>query len=384
MKFQTGKDLIEKAMARIDTIVPARETTTLLSNVFITIEKDSVSITASDMESTVRIAVPAENTEQGEIIVRAKKFSEIARQLRSDQIVFKTVEPENAESVESDETLYDVLIEGSGKSSARYKMSGKDRSLFPAINQVSEDRLSNVPSAVLDEMVKKTIYSITQEDNRYIYNGLAFQADGNKLTIVGTDGRRLAAISRTLENPVTLSPDAAADTVVHSKAIRELQKLIDSAPVVKLGVEQRDIFFKIGDAELVSRLVEGKFPDYRRVIPESLSIEFTLNREDLLNALSQVKVMTEPPSFQVRLTLEGGELHLVANTPQVGTAEMTLPIGYTGEKLQIGFNATYMIDILRSLSCETVKLGFNDSARPIVVFDTDDADFLALVMPMKI
>lgn len=371
-------------MARIDTIVPARETTTLLSNVFITIEKDSVSITASDMESTVRIAVPAENTEQGEIIVRAKKFSEIARQLRSDQIVFKTVEPENAESVESDETLYDVLIEGSGKSSARYKMSGKDRSLFPAINQVSEDRLSNVPSAVLDEMVKKTIYSITQEDNRYIYNGLAFQADGNKLTIVGTDGRRLAAISRTLENPVTLSPDAAADTVVHSKAIRELQKLIDSAPVVKLGVEQRDIFFKIGDAELVSRLVEGKFPDYRRVIPESLSIEFTLNREDLLNALSQVKVMTEPPSFQVRLTLEGGELHLVANTPQVGTAEMTLPIGYTGEKLQIGFNATYMIDILRSLSCETVKLGFNDSARPIVVFDTDDADFLALVMPMKI
>lgn len=385
MKFQTGKELIEKAMTRIDTIVPARETMTLLSNVFLTIEKDKLSVTASDMESTVRISLPAQDTEPGEIIVRARKLSEIARQLRSDQIIF-SAEPvtEDESSSDAEEALYEVKVQGDGKNSARFKMTGRARSLFPVINQIPEERLSAVPSALLEEMIRKTVYSITQEDNRYIYNGLAFQADGNRLSVIGTDGRRLAAITRELEKPVDLASDQNGDVVVHSKAIRELMRLLDSGETVYMGVEQRDIFFKIGDAELSSRIVEGKFPDYKRVIPDSLSITFDLPRESLIDALQQVKVMTEQPSNQIRFILEGGHLHMQANTPQVGEAEIQLPISYSGDVLEIGFNATYLLDILRSLSCDTVTLGFNDSTKPIVVHDIEDPDFLALVMPMKI
>ena len=237
---------------------------------------------------------------------------------------------------------------------------------------------------MLAEMIRKTIYAISQEDNRYIYNGLCFLARENKLTLVGTDGRRLAAITRTLPGPLNFSNDESADVVVHAKAIRELQRIIDSSPDISLGTRQRDIFFEVGDATLSSRLLEGKFPDFNKVVPSETGLEFELDRSVLLDAISQVKVMTEQPSFQVKMSVEAGNLILEANTPAVGTADIQIPIGLQSDPLTIAFNANYLIEILRNLDCHTVKVGLNDANKPILIRDIDDPDFLALVMPMRL
>ncbi|MCB1146296.1 MAG: DNA polymerase III subunit beta [Leptospiraceae bacterium] len=380
MKFKARKDALEKALSRIEMIVPSKDMQALLSNILLTIEKEHVSVTASDMESTVRVQVPAEQTEPGELIMRARKVSEIARSIKSDEFIFSA---EKMESVEGGETHFEVKVEGSGRSAARFKMAASDRSSYPTLNLIPEDNLASLPTGILAEMLRKTIYAISQEDNRYIYNGICFQSNGNKIVLVGTDGRRLSAITRELPSPVSLNEEGH-DIVVHAKAIRELQKLLDFSEEAFVGVQQRDIFFRIGDAELSSRLLEGKFPDYKKVIPVSEPIRIAVGREVLLDSLNQVKVMSEPPSHQVRLRIHEGSMTLRAHTPELGEAESSFPIEYDGEELEIAFNALYMLDILRSLDSTTITLGLNDAQKPVVIRDNEDPDFIALVMPMKL
>ncbi|MDH5719270.1 MAG: DNA polymerase III subunit beta [Spirochaetia bacterium] len=386
MKFKVTKNLIEKAMTRIEAIVPARDMQTLLSNVLLTIEKDKVSITASDMESTVRVYIDAEGSDSGELIVRAKKLSEIAKQLSSDDFIFNAQKSEIEEPIEDEEEIaYQIQIEGSSQKAAKFRMTGSDRSHFPDINIIDEKKLSSVPTEVLSEMIEKTIYSISHEDNRYIYNGLFISSEGSKLTVVGTDGRRLAAVSRSIPNPVQLgSNEEEKDIVIHAKAIRELQRIIEGSSEIFLGVEKRDIFFRTPEAELSSRLLEGKFPDYRRVIPGEATITFSMEKNAFADALKQVMVMTEQPSHQIRLSVKKGSLDIMANTPDLGEAEIRLPIDYNGEDLDIGFNALYIVDIIKSLDCEKIQIELNDASKPIVIKDPDDPEFIALVMPMKI
>lgn len=374
-------------MMQLDAIVPGGSMQTILSNVLVTIVSGKVRLTASDMESTVRVSIPADDTSEGELIVKAKKLSEIARGLNSDEMIFEAQPAEESDSSsESGENLnqYTVRLEGSGGRAAKFRMTGSDRSHFPDLNEVPADGLSSLPSDILSEMISKTFYSISQEDNRYIYNGLSFQTEGNKLTIVGTDGRRLAAITRTLPEPIDLSSGDKSSPVVHAKAIRELQKIIEIDEKIFLGIEQRDIFFKVGDAELSSRLLEGTFPDYKKVIPQNWEYQFDIDRELILDSIKQVMVMTEQPSFQVKMTLSAEGVKLRANTPDVGEAEIDIPVDVEGADMEIGFNANYFLDILKCIRSEKVNLSFLDPARPIVFRDPDDPDFIALVMPMKI
>jgi len=380
MKFQTHKDSIDKAVRRIDAIIPNRDMGTMLSNLLIAVEPKQVSITASDMETTARITVPVEGGKAGEFIIPAKQFQEYVGSLVSKDLI---VEVEQEETPDEGAAAFRVNLRGTSEQSAAYVMPGNSGKHFPVLNRMADDKLFAIASSMLEEMIRKTQYAISQEDNRYIYNGLALQANGDKLTIVGTDGRRLAAITRKLAAPASI-PNGT-DVVVHAKAIREIQKLIDVADEVLLGVEQRDLFVRVGDAQLSSRLLEGKFPDYKRVLPQEIGVQLEMGRDRLIEALQQIRPVTEPPSHQCRMILENKKMHITGQSSGQGSrADVALDIDYSGEKLEIGFNITYLIDILKALTCPRVRLGMNDANKPLVVQDVDDPDFIALVMPMKI
>jgi len=380
MKFQTHKDSIDKAVRRIDAIIPHRDMGTMLSNLLVAVEAKQVSITASDMETTARITVPVEDGKPGEFIVPAKQFQEYVGSLVSKDLI---VEVETDEAAEEGSAAFRVNLRGTSDASARYVMPGNSAKHFPTLNRLSDAKLFAVSSAIIEEMIRKTQYAISQEDNRYIYNGICFQGNGDQLTLVGTDGRRLAAITRKLAAPINLPP--GTDVVVHAKAIREMQKLIDVADEVMIGVEQRDLFVRVGDAQLSSRLLEGKFPDYKRVLPQDIAVQIEMSRDKLIEALQQIRPVTEAPSNQCRMVLEDKKMHISGQSSGQGSrAEIAIEIDYSGEKLEIGFNITYLIDILKALTCPRVRLGLNDSNKPLVVQDVDDPDFIALVMPMKI
>ena len=378
IQFTVKKSTLEKTMAKLDVIIPTRDTQTLLSNVLIVVYNDVIEITASDMESSAKITIPATNTKPGELIVRARKLSEISKQSLSEELTFV------ATLLEEDDN-YSVNVIGTGTHSARFKMSANHRSQFPSINTISDEHLSKVPSSLLNEMIKKTVYAISQEDNRYIYNGLCFQANESNLTIIGTDGRRLSAVTRALNTPIQfkVSEGDLANIVLHYKAIRELEKILDSDEDVLLGVEQRDIFFKVGNAELSSRLLEGKFPEYNKVIPINPSIKIEISRKNLMDALKEVMVMTEAPSFQIKTFIAPGELVLKASTPDVGEADVKLAIDYKGEPIELCYNASYLMDILKNISSLNIRIEIKDENKPILIYDLDDDNFIALIMPMR-
>lgn len=380
MKFQTQKDLIDKAVRRIEAIIPNRDTGTMLSNLAFTVDSAQVSIVASDMETTAQIVVPVQNGSAGDFIVNGKQFQEYVSSLVSPDLIVEVEQEENPEEALS---AFRVTLKGTGPHSAFYSMQGNSAKQFPVLTRLSANKLFSISSSILEEMLRKTQYAISQEDNRYIYNGVCFQGSENYLTLVGTDGRRLAAITRKLAAPVNLP--LTSDVVVHAKAIREIQKIIDVADEVQLGVEQRDLYVRVGDAQLASRLLEGKFPDYKRVLPQEIPIQIEMSREKLMQALQQIRPVAEPPSNQCRLTLENNKMQITAQSSGQGSrAEVSLDVSFSGEKLEIGFNITYLLDILKALTSPQVRIGLNDSSKPLVVQDVDDPDFIALVMPMKI
>jgi DNA polymerase-3 subunit beta len=380
MKFQTQKEWIDRAVRRIDAIIPHRDMGTMLSNLLVAIDAQQVSITASDMETTARITVPVEDGQAGEFIIPAKQFQEYVSSLISNDLIVEVETEENSDEVTAG---FRVILRGTSDTSARYVMPGNSARQFPTLHHLSDDKLFSISTALLEEMIRKTQYAISQEDNRYIYNGICFQGDGNQLTLVGTDGRRLSAITRKLNNPVNL-PEGA-DVVVHAKAIREIQKLIDIAEEGLIGVEQRDLFVRVGDAQLSSRLLEGKFPDYKRILPQEIPLQLEMSRDRLLEALQQIRPVTEQPSFQCRMILEARKMHLTAQSTGHGSrADVAIDADYDGDRFEIAFNINYLLDILKALTCPRIRLGMHDANKPMVVHDVDDPDFIALVMPLKI
>ena len=391
ISFETEKELVEQAMKRLDVILPARDSGTLLSHVLLSVSPTNVSITASDMESTVRIFIPAKAAQEGELIIRAKKLSEIATALKADHFVFKATEEdihENDESAyENPEKRYQITIKGAEEGSAKYRMPGGFRAHFPEMSMISEDKLFKLPSALLLEMINKTFYSISHEENRYIYSGLNIRSDKDQLTMVGTDGRRLSAVTRKIAQPIELvGENEEDDIVVYSKAVKELKNLLlaeETENEVQVGIEQRNIFFRVGDAELSSRLLEGKFPDYEKVIPQEKNISIRLERRALLHAFEEVMVMTEEPARQVRMSLRKGRLIFEANTADIGESEKTIPLEYEGDDVNVCFNGSYVQDILRNIKPTDVLISIENENKPVMIHDPDDPDFISLVMPMR-
>ena len=385
--FEGKRAEFEEAISRLDVIIPSRDAQTLLSNVLLTVEDDLVKITASDMESTARISIPASNTQAGELIVRAKKLGQIAREMKSENIIFKATEQEpTSEDIDIDEGVekyYLISIHGSDKDSTKYTMPGDYRSHFPGLNFISDDKMTKIPSTLMREMIQKTFYSVSQEDNRYVYNGLCLKSGQNDLTAICTDGRRLASITRKLDIPVQIGNEDNRDVVVYSKAIRELLQVLDTSDVIELGLEQNNIFFRVKDAEISSRLLDGKFPEHEKVIPQETKIKIEINAQQILDSLREVMVMAEPPTSQVSFKLDEGSLLMEANTLDQGSSQKTISIDYSGEQFNICFNGSYMVDILKGIDTKRIKIEIEDGNKPIAIYDLQDEKFVSLIMPMR-
>ena len=389
--FEVDRIRLEEALTRLDIIIPNRDAQTLLSNVLLTVEENLLKITASDMESTARISIPASNTQAGELIVRAKKLNQIAKEMKSEALIFKAVEKEppsgyideNAE--ETVEKYYLVSINGSEEGSTKYTMSGDYRSHFPGLTFIDQDKMTKIPSGLVYEMIHKTFYSVSQEDSRYVYNGLCLQAKDNELTIIGTDGRRLAAVKRNLDTPIQfdLDEEDPKDIVVYSKAIRELLQVLHTSDEMQIGLEQNNIFFKIGDAEISSRLLDGKFPNHEKVIPQETKIKIEINTQKILDGLKEVMVMAEQPTYQVNFQLKKGSLVMEANTIDQGSSQKVIPIDYSGEDFNICFNGSYLADILKNINTLDIRIEIEDDNKPMIIYDLKDENFLSLVMPMR-
>jgi DNA polymerase-3 subunit beta len=348
-------------------VVERKQTMPILANVLLAVKGGRLSVTGTDLE--VELVASGEVTMQqaGEITVPGRKLLEIARALPEKAAVTFTVDG-------------DKVKVSAGRS--RFVLSSLAASEFPVVESVSAQQTLVLPQAELGRLIAKTHFSMAQQDVRYYLNGTLLETDGKLLRTVATDGHRLAVA----ESPLGAASQAkeAQQVIVPRKGILELQRLLGNEGDVEVVIGSNHIRVTIGDVRFTSKLIDGKFPEYGRVIPASPTKIVVSDREVLRHALQRTAILSNEKYRGVRLSLLKNALKLQAHNPEQEEAEDEVEIDYAGEELEIGFNVTYLLDALSAVDTETVEIGLTDSNSSCLIRSPGATNARYVVMPMRL
>lgn len=370
MKILVRKDLLEEAAANIQVAIGGRlSTLPILSNILIEATGSALTLTATNLDITVRTVIEAVVEKNGIVTVPAKTFVGIVKELNAPEI-----------SLEAEQKALCTIKAGA----CTFKLRGLPPEEFPPIEIPPATVSFLIEQEKLRSMLRLTSFAASTEETRYILNGVLFHIKPEELVLVATDGRRLALTRELL--PVSNTEEV--QVVVPSKSIRELERLLGKEGKVEISIrEQSKILFKmpgnggIKELLLITKLIEGTYPAYSQVIPKTAKARVTLNREEFLQALRRVQFVTSERSTAVKLQFEPYQISLMAGSAEIGEATETIAIQYEGEPVTIAFNPNFLIEPLRHLDTENVFFEINDEFTPAML--KINGNFLYVVMPMR-
>ena len=365
--LKASQENIVAALQSVVGIVERRHTLPILANVMIQKTPQSVQLTSSDLEIQIRTEADLGGDNANfTTTVGARKLMDILRSMPSDQMV----------SLESQQNK---LILKSGKS--RFTLQTLPAEDFPLVQESpSFGPMFSIPQKTLKELLHQVSFAMAVHDIRYYLNGILFVAEGKQLSLVATDGHRLAYTSATLEVEVPKQ-----EVILPRKTVLELLRLLsDKEGMIDMQFANNQAKFKFEGKEFVTKLVEGKFPDYNRVIPKNHKNSVTLGRVTLLNTLQRTAILTSDKFKGVRINLETGLLRVAASNAEQEEAVDELEIDYNGDSIEIGFNVTYLIDVLTNMSQDMVRMDLADSNSSVLVTMAENPNFKYVVMPMRI
>jgi len=365
--LKASQENIVAALQSVVGIVERRHTLPILANVMIQKTPQSVQLTSSDLEIQIRTdADLGGDNANFTTTVGARKLMDILRSMPSDQMV----------SLESQQNK---LILKSGKS--RFTLQTLPAEDFPLVQESpSFGPLFSIPQKTLRELLHQVSFAMAVHDIRYYLNGILFVAEGKQLSLVATDGHRLAFASATLDVEVPKQ-----EVILPRKTVIELQRLLsDAEGAIEMQFASNQARFTFGGMQFVTKLVEGKFPDYNRVIPKNHKNTITLGRETLLKTLQRTAILTSEKFKGVRLNIDPGTLRVASNNAEQEEAVDELDIDYSGDSIEIGFNVTYLIDALANMGQDMVTLELSDGNSSALLTIPDNATFKYVVMPMRI
>jgi DNA polymerase-3 subunit beta len=365
--FKSTQDKILTAMQSVAGIVERRHTLPILANVLLRKTGSQVQLTTSDLEIQIRTNAELAGDEGNfATTLGARKLIDILRTMPADQ----TVSLEN--------TGGKLILKG-GKS--RFTLQSIPAEDFPLVQESpSFGPVFSVPQKTLKSLVSQVSFSMAVHDIRYYLNGILFVAEGKQLSLVATDGHRLAFSSATLDVDVPKQ-----EVILPRKTVLELQRLLsDKDGAIEMQFAANQARFSFDGMEFVTKLVEGKFPDYNRVIPKNHKNIVTLGRVPLLASLQRTAIMTSDKFKGVRLNIEPGTLRVASSNAELEEAVDELDIDYGGDAIEIGFNVTYLIDALQNMSQDMVRIELSDGNSSALVTNPEDSAFKYVVMPMRI
>ena len=357
-----------EALQSVAGIVERRHTLPILANVLLRKNGDSIEFTTSDLEIQVRTSADlGGDAGQMSTTVGARKLIDILRSLPADQTVTLS-------------TAQNKLTLQGGKS--RFTLQTLPADDFPLVNEsVDFGPTFSVPQKTLRELINQVHFAMAVHDIRYYLNGILFIAEGKMLTLVATDGHRLALAQSQLEQDVP----SKQEVILPRKTVLELQRLLkDTDTAIEMRFANNQAKFLFGEMQFVTKLVEGKFPDYNRVIPKNHKNAVVLGRAPLLASLQRAAILTSEKFKGVRVNIEPGLLRIASSNAEQEEAKEELEVDYSGDAIEIGFNVTYLIDVLANSPHEMVKLELQDSAASALFSIPDLPGFKYVVMPMRI
>lgn len=372
MKFTIERAILLKTLSHVQNIVEKRNTVPVLSNVRIEAGNDGISFKATDMDTEITEIVDAKILENGATTAPAHMLYDIVKKL-ADGADVELVYPDEKEQ----------LSISSGRS--KFSLSTIDVADFPAISADSLPTNFVMKCEDLKDVIDRTQFAVSTEETRYYLNGLYIhpknEGDTKVLRIVATDGHRLACV----ESPLPSGAENMQGVILPRKTIGEIRKLLDdtSAENVNISLSDSKVRFVLDDVTLASKLIDGTYPDYERVIPTSNNKILELNVKSLATAVDRVSVVAER-TRAVKMIINENHVIITTSSPEWGSAVEEVEANYDSESLEIGYNFRYLLDILAEIKGENAKFSFSDGSAPSVIHDTSDSSAIYVLMPMRV
>lgn len=375
MKVRVAREEMQEKLANIQNIVEKKNTMPILSHFLLTAAKKGSSITATDMETALREPIDIAVEKEGKICIPARKMFEIVREVESEL------------SFESTDDQWLKVKSGASE----FKLACLPHGEFPvwpaSLGGADIEELRIAGSALL-EMIEKTLYSAGESDTRYTLNGLLLhlKPETQVLSVVGTDGHRLATIQKRIDG-IT----AERKVIVPRKAVSELRRFLpedndegQQQNTVAVAIGEKHILFTTGSIQFLARQIEGSYPNYESVIPRSNEKKVSIEREVFAKVLRRVSVMSRERASAVQMDLAEDRMTLFSSSPDLGEAKEEIAVDYKGDAITLGFNARYLLDVLNAMTSERVILEIQDPLSPVLVKEGGNEEYQCVIMPMRI
>jgi DNA polymerase III subunit beta len=367
MKFSATREQLLGPVQAVIGVVERKQTMPVLANLLLAAKGGRLGVTGTDLEVELVASGEVSVAQPGEITVPGRKFLDIAKALPDGSSATVTMDGEK-------------LKISAGRS--RFTLSTLAASEFPVVESVNATQTLALPQAELARLIAKTHFSMAQQDVRYYLNGTLLETDGKTLRTVATDGHRLAIAE------AELAPGGknvtAQQVIVPRKGVLELTRILGTTGDVEMAIGANHIRLQIGDVRFTSKLIDGKFPEYGRVIPNQPNKIIVVDREGLRAALQRTAILSNEKYRGVRMTLARNSLKLQAHNPEQEEAQDEVEVDYKGEELEIGFNVTYLLDALAAVDTETVEIGLTDANSSCLIRSPGTTSSRYVVMPMRL
>jgi len=362
MKFKVDKNNLVTAIQTVQNVITTKSALPILSNILIETQQEAIRLTATDLDIGITCVIPVDVQEQGAITIPAKRFSDIIKEFPVD-IVNVTTKKNNLVVIDSE--------------LCQFKIMGLAKEEFPKLPEFKDKKVVKIEQAVLKAILALTSFAVSFDETRYILNGILFKINKGVLTLVSTDGKRLAIAERKLSVDV----DIDLSIIVPIKTIHELTRNLKEEGELSLVVGSNQALFDLGKVAIISRLIEGEFPDYKQVVPVVSENKMKIGRNQFLLAVKRAALLATQDYQAVKLEVFKNKLVISKSTPDVGEFHEELAAEYQGRELVIGFNPAYLIDILKNLSDEIINLELTDGEKPGVI---RISGYIYIVLPMRI
>ena len=366
MNITINRENLLTPLQQVIGAVERRQTLPILGNVLLKSRSGNISLTATDLEIEMVSSVECSSPEDFQTTLPARKLLDICKALSDDSDIEFGIE-ENRVSLKSGRSRFTLA-----------SLPAKD---FPGLDDIVEQHSFSIKQADFKVLLDKTSFAMAQQDVRYYLNGILMEISDGKVKMVATDGHRLALS----EINIDISLNDGKQIIIPRKAALELSRLLESSDSpANIILSQNHIRVETGKLVFTSKLIDGKFPDYNRVIPVDGNKILKVNRESLKRSMNRIAILSNEKYRGIRLTLAPGNLAIQANNPDQEEAEEELSVNYDEAEIEIGFNVTYLIDVLNVLASEDVDIKLKDANSSCIISDSEDSSSLYVVMPMRL
>lgn len=362
MIFKTSQENLLAGIQTVQNIVSSKSTIPILSNILLETKGAKLKLNTTDLDIGISCEIPVDIIEEGAITIPAKRFGDIVRELPSGDITL-SVKKNNQ-----------VDIEGK---QCRFKLGGLPKDEFPKFPEFKDKEAIQIDQATLKEMLRLTSFAVSHEESRYVLNGILIEISDNILRIVATDGRRLAKIEKKL--PAVIKKEITV--IIPIKAVQEISRNLQDEGTISLIVGVNQVLFDINGVLIVTRIIEGEFPNYNQVIPKPAKNRIKMSTQDVLSSIRRANLLSTPDFQAVKFEIFPNKLVISKSTPDIGESREVIPVEYDGEEMMVGFNPQLLIDFLKNINDEQIYMEILGTDKPAVM---RLQDYLYLALPMRI